>query len=133
MALGPAGAQPRAEDHPGDGGSDTVKHIYNLHCPGLLQRGHLRGLAGGAAGGGDGQRGGGDSGGADLGPRLVPRPARGVDQDEQLRGETWHLSTDVFMWIVLCWQEVVRVPLIVVAPGVPGGQVLPCCNINYTL
>ena len=33
------------------------------------------------------------------------------------------------MWIVLCWQEVVRVPLIVVAPGVPGGQVVPCCCI----
>ena len=94
MALGPAGAQPRAEDHPGDGGCDTVKcTAYNPHCPGLLQRGHLRGLAGGAAGGGRGQRGGGDSGGAYLGPRLVPRPARGVDQDEQLRGETWHLMS----------------------------------------
>ena len=70
----------------------SVEHIYTLHCPGLLQRRDLRGLAGGAAGGGGGQRGGGaDRGGAHLGPRLGPGPARRVDQDEQLRGESWHL------------------------------------------
>ena len=36
-------------------------------------------------------------------------------------------------YILMCWQEVVRVPLIVVAPGVPGGQVVPSYFTPYII